>query len=196
MSDVSSSNNGRDSLSEASEQEDSVRSFIDELRLLSSLRHHNIVSFYGGCIKRINSFSISSLLFLTKTKKVPHFYIVMEFVEKGALNTILYDFSIPLSFQQQLQFALDTAKGMRCLLTSTLTPPPLLYPFTLIFHLLYPFTLTFHLLYPFTLTLHLLYPFTLTLHLFYPFTLTLHLNLPFKPHINTSQTLCLERFAL
>ena len=58
---------------------------------MRSMRHKNVVFFFGAG-------QIDNLPFL-----------VMEYCERGGLNDILLDKSIPLDWPRMLGFALDTA---------------------------------------------------------------------------------------
>ncbi|EFC41145.1 predicted protein [Naegleria gruberi] len=89
-------------LLKSDEQDDE---FEQEVSLLSSLRHDNIVTFYGICV--------------TDQGK----YMITEFVEKGSLDRTLYKArigEIDLSLHQKISILIATAKGIEYL--HSLTP--------------------------------------------------------------------------
>eukprot|EP01089_Gocevia_fonbrunei_P022918 TRINITY_DN9452_c0_g2_i1.p1 TRINITY_DN9452_c0_g2~~TRINITY_DN9452_c0_g2_i1.p1 ORF type:complete len:171 (+),score=22.79 TRINITY_DN9452_c0_g2_i1:102-614(+) len=67
-----------------------VNKFEEEIRLMASLRHNNIVNFYGACLEP--------------------FFFVIEFAGKGDLHGLLQKESV--SWLRRLQLAKDTACGM------------------------------------------------------------------------------------
>eukprot|EP00048_Salpingoeca_helianthica_P024355 m.31750 g.31750 ORF g.31750 m.31750 type:complete len:1220 (+) comp9341_c0_seq1:289-3948(+) len=75
--------------------------FKQEIRTLSFLRHKHILLFYGGGVT---------------DKGVP--FIVVEFMDRGSLDKILYDENISnaaLPLTKRIKFLLDCADGMRFL---------------------------------------------------------------------------------
>jgi hypothetical protein len=79
--------------------------FEREILLMRSIRHPNIVLFIGA-----GRFSNGNCPFL-----------VLEFMQGGALTGILHDLSVQLNETQQIRFCLDAAKGMEFL--HSLQPP-------------------------------------------------------------------------
>jgi serine/threonine protein kinase len=71
-----------------------LRSFKAEVAILAQLRHPNVVLYIGACTRP------------------PNVFIVTEWCERGGLNDMLYDLSVPLSCYARIDFALQTAKGM------------------------------------------------------------------------------------
>ena len=81
------------------------REFEREILLMRSIRHANIVLFVGA-----GRFAADECPFL-----------VLEFMQRGALSAILHDESIYLDYMRQITFCLDAAKGMEFL--HSLQPP-------------------------------------------------------------------------
>ena len=81
------------------------REFEREILLMRSIRHANIVLFVGA-----GRFAPDECPFL-----------VLEFMQRGALSAILHDESIYLNYMRQITFCLDAAKGMEFL--HSLQPP-------------------------------------------------------------------------
>jgi len=88
------------------ETDEVVQDFVKESKLMSKLRHPNIVQFMGVCIQ------------------MPHLYMVTEFCERGNLQHILRDKKIKLSLRKTLSMAADAARGMFYLHSST---PPIIH---------------------------------------------------------------------
>ena len=84
---------------EVFELESSEVAFEREIQVMRTIRHPNVVMFLG-----VGHFSDTGCPF-----------IVMEYMSRGALATILQRNSIALTNSQQIRFALDAAKGMRFL---------------------------------------------------------------------------------
>lgn len=80
--------------------------FIKETTLMSSMRHPNVVQYYGATIRP------------------PHLYIITEFCSRGNLQSILRNKEIKLSTTKTVALALDAARGMYYLHTSK---PPVLH---------------------------------------------------------------------
>ena len=81
------------------------REFEREVLLMRSIRHPNIVLFVGA-----GRFPNDGCPFL-----------VLEFMQRGALSGILHDLSVQFNSTQQITFCLDAAKGMEFL--HSLQPP-------------------------------------------------------------------------
>ena len=81
------------------------KEFEREIVLMRSIRHRNIVLFLGAG--------------RTDNDNCP--FLVVEYMERGALSGILHDRSIALTKRQQLQFCLDSAMGIEFL--HSLRPP-------------------------------------------------------------------------
>ena len=81
-----------------------VLEFQREIEVMRAIRHPNIVYFFGGGTFPDNS---------------P--FLVVEYMSRGSLMSILRDGTVALSSSQKLRFALDAAKGMRFL--HSLQPP-------------------------------------------------------------------------
>lgn len=77
--------------------------FDAEVAFLRSLRHRNIVFFYGTGVREASPF------------------LVTEFMERGSLHRVLVVESSTLTWERRLQFAHDVAAGMAFL--HTLSPP-------------------------------------------------------------------------
>jgi len=73
-----------------------VEEFIKEVRILSVLRHPNVILFMGACV-------------------TPNLCIVTEFLQKGSLHNILFDGEYKFSWDLQLRICLDTALGINYL---------------------------------------------------------------------------------
>ncbi|EFC46712.1 serine/threonine protein kinase [Naegleria gruberi] len=76
------------------ESDEIVQDFIKESKLMSKLRHPNVVQFMGVCIQ------------------MPHLYMVTEYCERGNLQHILKDKKIKISLRKTISMALDAARGM------------------------------------------------------------------------------------
>ena len=76
-----------------------ARDFLNETELMKSMRHRNIVLFIGA-----GKFETNDCPFL-----------VLEYMQNGALTSILRNMAIEISRKQQLRFCLDAAKGMEFL---------------------------------------------------------------------------------
>lgn len=87
-------------------QREILDDFLKETALMSALHHPNIVKFYGAA------------------KQHPHLYIVSEFCERGSLQAILRDKSVPLSNRKLLGMAVDISRGMTYLHGSE---PPIIH---------------------------------------------------------------------
>ena len=81
------------------------REFEREIVLMRSIRHRNIVLFLGAG--------------RSENDNCP--FLVVEYMERGALSAILHNRSIDLTKRQQLRFCLDSAKGIEFL--HSLRPP-------------------------------------------------------------------------
>ena len=81
------------------------KEFQREIILMRSIRHRNIVLFLGAG--------------RSDNDDCP--FLVIEYMERGALSGILHDRSINLTKSQQLRFCLDSAKGIQFL--HSLRPP-------------------------------------------------------------------------
>jgi hypothetical protein len=75
------------------------REFQREIQLMKSMRHENIVLFLGA-----GTFKQDDCPFL-----------VMEYMENGALASVLRNGEIPLTREREISFCLDVAKGMEFL---------------------------------------------------------------------------------
>lgn len=84
-----------------------VQEFQREAELMKTLRHQNLVLFLGAG---------------TNCRHEP--FLVLEYVKRGSLNTILADHTIPISHADKLRFMLDAAKGMEYLHS---TSPPIMH---------------------------------------------------------------------
>lgn len=80
------------------------KEFEREIEVMRSIRHPNIVMFYGAGELKNGSL-----------------FLVLEFLSRGSLKSILDNKGIILSHELELSFALDAAKGMEFL--HSLIPP-------------------------------------------------------------------------
>lgn len=83
--------------------EAAVTEFEDEIKFMRTLRHKNVVYFYGCGFHGNKAF------------------LVLELLSRGSLDTILRDASVELDWQRKLGMARDAARGMDFL--HNLTPP-------------------------------------------------------------------------
>eukprot|EP01029_Cantina_marsupialis_P020822 TRINITY_DN491_c0_g1_i1.p1 TRINITY_DN491_c0_g1~~TRINITY_DN491_c0_g1_i1.p1 ORF type:complete len:382 (-),score=93.17 TRINITY_DN491_c0_g1_i1:462-1607(-) len=74
-----------------------IESFVDEIRLMSTLHHPNVVMFLGACME---------------PRKL---CLVLEYCDNGNLHRLLRDQKIQFNFQTMLKFALDIARGIHYL---------------------------------------------------------------------------------
>ena len=74
---------------------DEQKSFFDEMNMLASLRHPNIVSFFGGYINE---------------HQKP--CLVLELASRGTLSSVLYDSEIKLSTSRRFQIILQTVQAL------------------------------------------------------------------------------------
>ncbi|KAL6041290.1 putative Ephrin type-a receptor 4a [Balamuthia mandrillaris] len=68
--------------------------FCSEMKMLSSLRHDNIVSFYGACLVP------------------PNICIVSEYMQRKSLRTVLEDTRLELPFSLRMSMMIDLCKGL------------------------------------------------------------------------------------
>ncbi len=68
--------------------------FEKEVKFMRALRHRNIVFFFGA----------------GRMGNTP--FLVLEFMARGTLMGILHDASVDLSWERQVSFAVDGAKGL------------------------------------------------------------------------------------
>eukprot|EP00164_Ancoracysta_twista_P006798 GFYU01009536.1.p1 GENE.GFYU01009536.1~~GFYU01009536.1.p1 ORF type:complete len:1251 (-),score=260.36 GFYU01009536.1:274-4026(-) len=80
-------------------------SFDEEIQFMMQVRHPNIILFYGAGMENGRKF------------------IVIEYMPRGPLSSILSDSTIPLDLETKLRFLLDIARGMQFLHSSE--PPRL-----------------------------------------------------------------------
>jgi serine/threonine protein kinase len=80
-----------------------IEEFEAEVRFMRTLRHRNIVFFYGAGV----------------TGSTP--FLVCEYLSRGSLRGILTNAALELPWETRLGYVRDTAKGMRFL--HTLDPP-------------------------------------------------------------------------
>ena len=80
------------------------REFLDEMEMLSSLHHPNIIRLFGGFINKSQSPCI-----------------VMEYASRGSLNSVLYDSMTDLTSSLKLQFIQQIAQALNYL--HTFNPP-------------------------------------------------------------------------
>ena len=83
-----------------------LEAFKKEVAILKKLRHPNIVQFMGACTQPL------------------HLCIVSEYEPNGSLFMCLHRSDVPLSLDNKIQIALDTAIGMNYLHTSK---PPIIH---------------------------------------------------------------------
>jgi N-acetylneuraminic acid mutarotase len=83
--------------------------FDREIKVMRTIRHPNIVLFFGGGHFESNEDGSRSP------------FLVVEYMSRGCLGAILRDKYMPLDDRQKLKFALDTAEGMAFL--HSLRPP-------------------------------------------------------------------------
>ncbi|KAL6041463.1 protein kinase [Balamuthia mandrillaris] len=69
--------------------------FCSEMKILSSLRHENVVSFYGACINP------------------PHICIVSEYLQRKSLRAVLLDKHLTLSLSLRMSMMIDLCKALR-----------------------------------------------------------------------------------
>jgi len=81
--------------------EEFLQEFAREAQIMRSLRHPNILQFLGACTDP------------------PDICIIMEFMPRGSLYNIIHDKSIALAWDLIKRMAIDAAKGMAYLHTST-----------------------------------------------------------------------------
>jgi len=72
--------------------------FIQEVGIMARLRNPNILLCMGACTEQEYGQN--------------NYAIVMEFMPRGDLHTLLHTLSIPLSLPKKMQFAVDICKGM------------------------------------------------------------------------------------
>ncbi|XP_065188979.1 uncharacterized protein LOC135819654 [Sycon ciliatum] len=84
--------------------------FQREAEFMRTIRHPNIVLFIGAGVMPPSSIGAASIPFL-----------VVEYMPRGTLLSVLNDKTVHIDHQQRLRMALDIAKGMRFL--HGLTPP-------------------------------------------------------------------------
>ncbi|KAI3419309.1 Protein kinase domain-containing protein [Psidium guajava] len=92
--------------SEGDEIEQITASFINEIKLLTAIRHRNIVKFYGFCSSGPNKF------------------LVYDLIERGSLASILKDGSeaAQLDWRRRAEIVRDTARAL-CYMHNNCTPP-------------------------------------------------------------------------
>nr|XP_039269741.1 dual specificity testis-specific protein kinase 2-like [Styela clava] len=73
---------------------------LKEIKVLKKLQHENIIKYLGLCAKD------------------GRFHPVLEFINGGALDELLLDYNIALSWSEKLGFCRDVAKGMKYLHTN------------------------------------------------------------------------------
>lgn len=84
--------------------------FQREAEFMRTIRHPNIVLFLGAGVMEPTD---------VKESRVP--FLVVEYMSRGTLRSVLRDKTCHIDHQQRLRMALDVAKGMRFL--HGLTPP-------------------------------------------------------------------------
>ncbi|XP_010259069.1 PREDICTED: serine/threonine-protein kinase EDR1 isoform X2 [Nelumbo nucifera] len=82
---------------------DALDEFRSEVRIMRRLRHPNVVLFMGA------------------VTRPPNLSIVTEFLPRGSLYRILHRPNCQIDEKRRIKMALDVAKGMNCLHTSTPT---------------------------------------------------------------------------
>lgn len=75
-------------------EEDAEKNFLQEVAVLRSLNHPNVLHFIG---------------ILYKDKKL---HILTEYISGGTLKSYIHDLQRPLSWRQRMKFAKDIASGM------------------------------------------------------------------------------------
>ncbi|XP_039167818.1 MDIS1-interacting receptor like kinase 2 [Eucalyptus grandis] len=92
--------------SEGDEIEQITASFINEIRLLTAIRHRNIVKFYGFC------------------SSGPHKLLVYDLVERGSLASTLNDGgeAAQLDWRRRAEIVRDIARAL-CYMHNDCTPP-------------------------------------------------------------------------
>ncbi|KAK9732778.1 hypothetical protein RND81_04G021300 [Saponaria officinalis] len=80
-----------------------LEEFKREVRIMRRLRHPNVVLFMGA------------------VTRPPHLSIVTEFLPRGSLYRILHRPNFQIDEKRRIKMALDVARGMNCLHTSTPT---------------------------------------------------------------------------
>jgi len=96
--------------------DDVLASLQSEVTVLASLRHPNVVLYMGaslgGAPPAPSPRNVSASPTQDGAAHAQSLFIVTEWCERGALDDILYDRSIPLSAAARITFALHTARGM------------------------------------------------------------------------------------
>ncbi|RYR52574.1 hypothetical protein Ahy_A06g027473 isoform D [Arachis hypogaea] len=82
---------------------DALNEFKREVRIMRRLRHPNVVLFIGA------------------VTRPPNLSIITEFLPRGSLYRILHNPNCQIDEKQRIKMALDVARGMNCLHTSTPT---------------------------------------------------------------------------
>ncbi|KAK7269254.1 hypothetical protein RIF29_21974 [Crotalaria pallida] len=77
--------------------------FKSEVRIMRRLRHPNVVLFMGA------------------VTRPPNLSIISEFIPRGSLNRLLHRPNCQIDEKRRIKMALDVARGMNCLHTSTPT---------------------------------------------------------------------------
>ncbi|KAF8030274.1 hypothetical protein BT93_E2658 [Corymbia citriodora subsp. variegata] len=92
--------------SEGDEIEQITASFINEIRLLTAIRHRNIVKFYGFC------------------SSGPHKFLVYDLIERGSLASILNDNgkAARLYWRRRVEIVRDIARAL-CYMHNDCMPP-------------------------------------------------------------------------
>eukprot|EP00056_Hartaetosiga_gracilis_P004234 m.72777 g.72777 ORF g.72777 m.72777 type:complete len:1317 (+) comp11755_c0_seq2:109-4059(+) len=98
-----STSNDLDSWEDWGEADSLFTSFASEIKFMKSIKHRNIVYFYGACLDFSNSF------------------IVMEYIKRGSLADVIADKAIAIDRKRRLNFMRDAAAGMNYL--HNLSPP-------------------------------------------------------------------------
>eukprot|EP01112_Ceratiomyxa_fruticulosa_P014571 TRINITY_DN4189_c0_g3_i1.p1 TRINITY_DN4189_c0_g3~~TRINITY_DN4189_c0_g3_i1.p1 ORF type:complete len:481 (-),score=105.34 TRINITY_DN4189_c0_g3_i1:104-1546(-) len=78
----------------STKQEDEYSEFFDEVRIMSKLRHPNILQFLGACVQS------------------PHMFILTEFMDRGSLFDIIHDEKIDLTWPRRISLSKDIARGL------------------------------------------------------------------------------------
>ena len=100
--------------------EETMSEFVAETKFMRSIRHPNIVFFYGAGIMDNLPFLVTGFLFALIMYGL-NSCSFPEYLARGSLKSILANTSIELGWSRQLQFAIDAASGMRFL--HELIPP-------------------------------------------------------------------------